>query len=582
MSDSYPENPRGVRQRVSRWSTTRRGTKTLKAAYAQAARDVKRMDPAVREAIGRSNMTRADLQQLASLHVDAQFRPDRYGDISQRLGAEAAARTNAAPGQTRNPLRRIGNSVSRWQDRRRGTKALKAAFTQAARDVKRTDPKVRWEIGRSHINRADLAALASSRMDEVFRPEGRFQNVPGQQNQNGAGQQNENGAGRQNQNGAGRQNQNGAGRQGPGIQSRDAVRQPPSPQQSEQMTQRIATLQQSIIENQQRVISLMEENNRLQTDMRQLLDARVQQLQQENSANPSLEPGQQREGANQLEGSDQQQGEARTEGEPQARTEGEAEVGEPRAEAEGNEPRAAGEAEVGDEPRARGEQAESGERPVGEAESGERPAVGDAEVGEDNGPEVGDGGDPQATQSGPAVEGAEPQAAPAVEPSSAERWTGSAATQGQSVLEAEAQQDRQNAPATTPEPSVDPQQTNTNPQQPGTNPQQPGVNGQQPGTNPQQPGVSGQQPGANPQQAGVNGQPRFNVQPQQGSAAGEKSSAELDAKFAQDKALGGSTPLNSVSSSGSDKAVKEGGDDANRRQRGGQAPTRSGPTGREG
>lgn len=438
MTDSYPENPRGVRQRVSRWSTTRRGTKTLKAAYAQAARDVKRMDPAVREAIGRSNMTRSDLQQIASLHVDAQFRPDRYAGVSQNLGQEVQSRlAESGPAPSSGWIARK-NPFSRWnKNQRAGTKALKAAFTQAARDVKRTDPRVRWEIGRSHVNSADLAALASSRMDQVFRPEGRFQNVPGQQ-------------------------QNGAGRQGQGIQSRDAVQQAPSPQQSEQMNQRIASLQQAILEAHQQTLTLMEENNRLQAEMRQLLEARVEQLQQENGADPALEPGQQREGTNQLEAGDQQPDERRTEGEAERgeaqteepRTTGEAEVSEPHAEGEAEvgeagEPRAEGEAEVGEgEPRAAGE-AEVGEgepRAVGEAETGERP-VGEAQVGEDNGPQVGEGGAPQA---GPEAESAEAQAP-------AEGWADSAATQGQSVRDAEAQ---------NPAPTVAPQQAPTNAQQP--------------------------------------------------------------------------------------------------------------------
>ena len=78
MSEPSQEPSRMSRMRagVSRWRNTRRGTKTLKAAYAQAARDVKRMDPAVRERIGRANMTRADLQMLADTNIGRQFRPD--------------------------------------------------------------------------------------------------------------------------------------------------------------------------------------------------------------------------------------------------------------------------------------------------------------------------------------------------------------------------------------------------------------------------------------------------------------------------------------------------------------------------
>lgn len=559
MTDSYPENPRGVRQRVSRWSTTRRGTKTLKAAYAQAARDVKRMDPAVREAIGRSNMTRSDLQQIASLHVDAQFRPDRYAGVSQNLGQEVQGRlAESGPAPSRGWVARK-NPFSRWnRNQRQGTKALKAAFTQAARDVKRTDPRVRWEIGRSHVNSADLAALAASRMDQVFRPEGRFQGVPGQQ-------------------------QNGAGRQGQGIQSRDAVQQAPSPQQSEQMNQRIASLQQAILEAQQQALTLMEENNRLQGEMRQLLEARVEQLQQENGADPALEPGQQREGANQLEAGDQQPEERRTEGEAERgeaqteepRTADEAEVTEPRAEGEaevgeGGEPRAEGEAEVGEgEPRAAGEaevgegeprvagEAEVGEgepRAVGEAETGERP-VGEAQVGEDNGPQVGEGGTPQA---GPEVEGAEAQAP-------AEGWTRTSETQGQSARDAEAQEGRQSTTGELEAPAA-------NAQQPGVNAQQPGVSGQQPGPNAQQPGVGGQQAGADLRQAVAN------AQRQQGPASGQQTSAEADAALARKLTFDGHPPLTGVSSEQSNGAVKAGSDDANRRQRGNQTSSRTTPS----
>lgn len=376
MSESSQEGA-GVRARYSRWRATSRGRKTLKAAYAQAARDVKRMDPAVRERIGRANMTQSDLQQLASLHVEAQMRPDRYAGVSERLGQRASDRLQAAgpaPRQprvsrTRNPVRRLARRYSRWgRNERRGTKALKAALTQAAKDIKRTDPSVLQAIGRSTLNSADLAALASSRMDEVFRPEGRFQGVPGQQN--------------------------GAGRQGQGIQSRDAVRQ--TPQQSEQVAQRIAALQQSILESQQQMLTLMEENNRLQAEMRQLLEARVQQLQQENAGtDPALEPGrdQQREGVHQLEpGTGQEPGE---------RAEGGPEVGEPRA--------------------------------TGEAETGKPRTTGEAEVGDGNQPQVGEGGEPRTPQGGPEVDGADAR-------NPAEDWTVSSETQGESARSAEARE----------------------------------------------------------------------------------------------------------------------------------------------
>ncbi|TCC42011.1 hypothetical protein [Kribbella speibonae] len=560
MSEPSQEGT-GVRARYSRWRATSRGRKTLKAAYAQAARDVKRMDPAVRERIGRANMTQSDLQQLANLHVDSTMRPDRSAGLSERLGQAANARLQQAgnaPRQprisrTRNPLRRIARRYSRWgRNERRGTKALKAALTQAAKDVKRTDPAVLRTIGRSTLTSADLAALASGRMDQVFRPEGRLAGAPGQQN--------------------------GAGRQGQGIQSRDAVRQ--LPQQSEQMSQRMEALQQSIIASQQQVISLMEENNRLQAEMRQLLEARVQQLEQENAASPSLDPAQQREGANQLEtGTDQDRGE-RTEGEPEARAEGEprtagetevgengedrtageAEVGEDgearttgEAEVGEGEPRGAGEAEVGEgEPRGAGE-TEVGEgepRGAGEAEVGEDRGAGEAgvaEVGDDSGAQLGEGGEPQTP---------------------AEGWTVSSETQGESVRAGEAQEGRQ----TTGEVEA------------------PAASAQGPAITPAQ-AVDTQRPGTDPQQAGVDGQPRgddsrvaaAHAQAPQGPAAGERSQAEIDTANAL-KFNDATTPLNKVSAKRTAEAVKAGGDDSTRRQQqtGQATTTRSGPSGKDG
>ncbi|MET9317749.1 hypothetical protein ABZX12_38510 [Kribbella sp. NPDC003505] len=508
MSESSQEGA-GVRARYSRWRATSRGRKTLKAAYAQAARDVKRMDPAVRERIGRANMTQSDLQQLASLHVEAQMRPDRYAGVSERLGQRASDRLQAAgpaPRQprvsrTRNPVRRLARRYSRWgRNERRGTKALKAALTQAAKDIKRTDPSVLQAIGRSTLNSADLAALASSRMDEVFRPEGRFQGVPGQQN--------------------------GAGRQGQGIQSRDAVRQ--TPQQSEQVAQRIAALQQSILESQQQMLTLMEENNRLQAEMRQLLEARVQQLQQENAGtDPALEPGrdQQREGVNQLEpGTGQDLGKQGRPPDDNVRLDNP--VIQPAERPAGE----LGEATP-----------ESGQRPaVGDqAENGERPGVGETGVGEGTGPGVGDGGEPQVAQ------------APA------EDWTLASETQGE-------------WPRTAGAAAAVREQAGADPKQPAQ--ADPALTAQA-----DQPGVGGQQPGTNPRRRGVGQVPQ-----QQGSAAGENSSAKLDAKFAQGIAFRGDTPLNSVSPQHTDRAVRGGTDDANRRQRTTPGTGKNTPSGKDG
>jgi hypothetical protein len=167
---------RRVAERFSRWRNTRRGAATLKAAFAQAARDAKRMDPSVRERIGRANMTKADLQQLAEAHITGAYRPEQRG-FTQQLSDRTTARAVAADSsvrQTRNPIRRVANRVSRWRNTRQGTATLKAAYTQADRDVKRMDPAVRESIGRSRITKADLQNLAQAQMDQTFRPEGRF------------------------------------------------------------------------------------------------------------------------------------------------------------------------------------------------------------------------------------------------------------------------------------------------------------------------------------------------------------------------------------------------------------------------
>jgi hypothetical protein len=250
MSEPSQEPSRMSRMRtgVSRWRNTRRGTKTLKAAYSQAARDVKRMDPAVRERIGRANMTRADLQMLADTNIGRQFRPELYGQAAQGLEASAAARvqqagTSAAP--TRNPFRRLANRVSRWRNTRQGTKALKAAYTQAARDVKRMDPAVREAIGRSTVTKADLQAFSQGHMDQVFRPEGRngaLAQQPAQSQQVGAPDQ----------------------------------QQVVQPQQAQQQMP-----QQMVQPQQDRTMQLLAEYNQLQAQAAQLLQTRIAQLQAE-------------------------------------------------------------------------------------------------------------------------------------------------------------------------------------------------------------------------------------------------------------------------------------------------------------
>jgi hypothetical protein len=536
MSEPSQE-ARGVRARVSRWRATRRGTKTLKAAYAQAARDVKRMDPAVREQIGRANMTRADLQMLAGAHVDAQFRPDRYGRVSQQLGSELSARAQArpAPGPTRNPLRQVANRYSRWRNTRQGTKALKAAFTQAARDVKRTDPAVRLAIGRSTINRSDLAALASSRMDQVFRPEGRFQNAPGQQQGQQRGQQ-----------------QLGAGGAGSSqmIQSRDAVRQEP---QSEQMSQRIVALQQAIIENQARTMALMEENNRLQAQMRDLLQARAGEVQQQggqNQVTPELDQtGQQQDNPNQQPQA--QQPEAQQPQQPEAQ---QPEAQQPQTQ----------------QPESQQPQQPEAQQPEAQQPGAQQPQTQQPEVQQPQAPQAQQPGgqQPQAQQ----PEAQQPQQPEGQQPEAQQPQAQQPEAQQPQTQQPGAQEPRAQQPE-----AQQPQQPQPQAQQPGG--QRPG--GQRPGgQQPQAQQPEAQQPQrAEGQQGGVNSR---DVKVGGPDAAG-KSAKELDTKFARDIAMGGQTPLNKVSVQRSEGATKAGGDDPNRRQqRGNQTPARNNPSGKDG
>ena len=173
MSEPSPEpmtRREARRGRRDERRARKQGAKMLKAAYAQAARDIKSMDPTVRERIGRADLTKGDLRDLAQLNVNRRY-DEGYGDLSDQLGAVARGRVVQATGAA--PSR-----FTRWRNTRRGTKVLKQAFTQAARDARHADPAVLAAIGRSRMQTSDLAALANRRMDEVFRPEGRFTALP--------------------------------------------------------------------------------------------------------------------------------------------------------------------------------------------------------------------------------------------------------------------------------------------------------------------------------------------------------------------------------------------------------------------
>jgi hypothetical protein len=159
---------------ASRLNNRRRGTSMLKAAYAQARRDVKQMDPGVRERIGRANLTAADLQSLSVAHIQGEYGSSAQAAYSQRLDAIATGRVQeAGPSAppTKNPIRWLANWDSRRRDRKQGTAVLKAAYAQARRDVKQMDPAVREQIGQARITKAELQHLAQTKMNEVIRPE---------------------------------------------------------------------------------------------------------------------------------------------------------------------------------------------------------------------------------------------------------------------------------------------------------------------------------------------------------------------------------------------------------------------------
>ncbi|WP_157630330.1 hypothetical protein [Kribbella catacumbae] len=150
---------------------TRRGTRTLKAAYAQAARDVKRMDPAVLAAVGRSGMNGSDLKHLAHANVAALYGTG-HERFAQQLNAQAAAQVQATTPsnqRTRNPFKKLSQWNENRKDVRDGKYLLKMAYAQAKSEVKRIDPAVREAIGRSGVDKQDLKMLSHAQMSGVVR-----------------------------------------------------------------------------------------------------------------------------------------------------------------------------------------------------------------------------------------------------------------------------------------------------------------------------------------------------------------------------------------------------------------------------
>lgn len=150
---------------------TRRGTRTLKAAYAQAQRDVKRMDPAVLAAVGRSKMNSLDLKHLAHANINGLY-GSNHERFANQLNAQAAAQVQAttpASQRTRNPFKQLSNWNQNRKDIRSGRQTLEMAYAQAKSEVKRIDPAVRQGIGHSRVSKQDLANLSIAQLDAPLR-----------------------------------------------------------------------------------------------------------------------------------------------------------------------------------------------------------------------------------------------------------------------------------------------------------------------------------------------------------------------------------------------------------------------------
>jgi hypothetical protein len=150
---------------------TRRGTRTLKAAYAQAQRDVKRMDPAVLAAVGRSKMNGQDLKHLAHANINGLY-GSNHERFANQLNAQAAAQVQAttpATQRTRNPFKKLSNRREEKKAVRQGRYVLEQAYAQAKSEVKRIDPAVRQGIGHSRVTKQDLARLSTAQLSAPIR-----------------------------------------------------------------------------------------------------------------------------------------------------------------------------------------------------------------------------------------------------------------------------------------------------------------------------------------------------------------------------------------------------------------------------
>ncbi|TDD50708.1 hypothetical protein E1263_30745 [Kribbella antibiotica] len=180
MSENPPEFTRPQLRRLNREyrKAGRQGTKDLKAAFAMARKDVKNMDPALREGIGRANLSVGDLSAMAQRSVSGVHSGNARAELGA-LGRAAQDRGTGPRNQSTSLVGMLSNAVSRWSDMRRGTKMLKAAYAQAAKDAKTMDPVVRAQVGHSTMTRGDLGYLAQQNLTQALQSPGEFQTGPG-------------------------------------------------------------------------------------------------------------------------------------------------------------------------------------------------------------------------------------------------------------------------------------------------------------------------------------------------------------------------------------------------------------------
>ncbi|MFC6161607.1 collagen-like domain-containing protein [Kribbella jiaozuonensis] len=282
MSEPSSEPRQG---RISRWRARSRGTKTMKAGYALAARDVKNWDKDVLARIGSSRMTPAHLARLAQVGVNAQIRPEQHAATSQSMSQRATNRMQWSQRQqspTRNPFRQAARRISRWQDVRHGTKMVKAGMVLAAKEAKNADPNVRLAMGNDPtITKSQISNMVQGQMESAFKPE---LYAPRQEPQQGAGQQQVQGQGQQVE-----------GQQP--VQGQQVPQQVPGGQRvMQQLT--AAAGGQAAGETEQALVQALAEFQRLQGEIKQLIETRMAQIQQENAnlsalLNQVSQPGQQ-------------------------------------------------------------------------------------------------------------------------------------------------------------------------------------------------------------------------------------------------------------------------------------------------